>query len=80
MLKSISGSGLSTVFWFVEKSLDINFAFLKKESVFSKLERYTLSIYIIELLNNKLHELSPPGGSVSPPGGFASLLFDQGVP
>ena len=34
----------------------------------------------IELLNNKLHGLSPPGGLVSPPGGFASLLFDQGVP
>jgi hypothetical protein len=35
-----------------------------------------------ELLNNKLHGLSPPGGLVSPPspGGFASLLFDQEVP
>ena len=26
---------------------------------------------------NKLHELSPPSGLVSPSGGFASLLFDQ---
>ena len=34
----------------------------------------------IELLNNKLHGLSPPGGLMSPPGEFASLLFDQGVP
>ena len=34
----------------------------------------------IELLNNKLHGLSPPGGLVSPPGRFASLSFDQGVP
>ena len=31
----------------------------------------------IELLNNKLHGLLPPGGLVSPSGGFASLLFDQ---
>ena len=35
---------------------------------------------LIELLNNKLHGLSPPGGLVSPSGRFASLLFDQGVP
>ena len=34
----------------------------------------------IELLNNKLHGLLPPGGLVSPSGGFASLSFDQGVP
>ena len=33
----------------------------------------------IELLNNKLLGLSPPGGFVSPSGGFASLLFDQAV-
>jgi hypothetical protein len=41
-----------------------------------------LSFYvvIIELKNNKLHGLLPPGGSVSPPGGFSSLYFDQGVP
>ena len=37
-------------------------------------------IIIIELLNNKLHGLLLPGGLVSPSGGFASLLFDQGVP
>ena len=35
---------------------------------------------IIEMLNNKLHVLSPPGGFVSPSGRFASLLFDQAVP
>ena len=35
---------------------------------------------VIELLKNKLHELSPPGGLVSAPGGFTSLLFDQWVP
>ena len=35
------------------------------------------SLLPIELLNNKLHGLSPPGGLVSPSGGFASLLFDQ---
>jgi hypothetical protein len=34
----------------------------------------------IELLNNKLHGLSPPGGLVSLSGGFALLLFDQRVP
>jgi hypothetical protein len=34
----------------------------------------------IEVLNNKLHGLLPPGGLVSPSGRFASLLFDQGVP
>ena len=33
----------------------------------------------IELLNNKLHGLSPPGGFVSPSGRFASLLFGQAV-
>ena len=32
---------------------------------------------IIELMINKTHGLSPPGGLVSPSGGFASLLFDQ---
>ena len=35
--------------------------------------------FVIELKNNKLHGLSPPGGSVSPPGRFTSFLFDQGV-
>ena len=34
----------------------------------------------IELKNNKLCGLSPPGGSVSPPGGFSFLSFDQVVP
>ena len=33
----------------------------------------------IELYNNRLHGLSPPGGLVSPSGGFASLLWDQGL-
>ena len=37
------------------------------------------SLDSIELKNNKLHGLWPPGGSVSPPGGFASRFFDQGV-
>ena len=32
----------------------------------------------IELLNNNSHGLSPPGGLVSPSGGFVSLLCDQG--
>ena len=32
------------------------------------------------LKNNKLHGLSPPGGLVPPPGGFASFFLDQGVP
>ena len=42
---------------------------------------YDLTVsFFIELLNNKLRGLSPPGGLVSPTGGFASLLFDQGVP
>ena len=34
----------------------------------------------IELIKNKLHGLSPPGGFESPLGGFASLLFNQAVP
>ena len=34
---------------------------------------------IIELLNNKLHGLSPSGGLVSPSGGFLLLLCDQGL-
>ena len=34
---------------------------------------------LIELLNNNSHGLSPPGGSVSPSGGFSSLLCDQGL-
>ena len=33
----------------------------------------------IELLNNNSHGLSPPGGLVSPSGGFVSLLCDQGL-
>jgi hypothetical protein len=36
--------------------------------------------HTIELKNNKLHGLLPPGGSVSPPDAFASLFFDQAVP
>ena len=36
--------------------------------------------FLIELLNNKLHWLSLPGGFVSPSGGFASLSYDQAVP
>ena len=32
-----------------------------------------------ELMNNKLLGLSPPGGLVSPYGGFVSLLYDQGL-
>ena len=40
-----------------------------------------VSTYLtIELLNNKSHGLSPSVGFVSPSGGFASLLFDQGAP
>ena len=35
------------------------------------------SLRTIELLNNKLHGLSAPGGFVSLSGGFSSLLFDQ---
>ena len=38
-----------------------------------KEERKKDSIYKI---NNKFHGLSPPGGLVSPSGGFASLAFD----
>ena len=37
------------------------------------------SILLIELYNNKLHGLLPSGGLVSPSGGFASLLCDQGL-
>ena len=33
----------------------------------------------IELLNNNSHGSSPPGGLVSPSGGFVSLLCDQGL-
>ena len=34
----------------------------------------------IDKIHNKSHGLSPPGGLVSPSGGFASLAFDQAVP
>ena len=36
--------------------------------------------FSIELMINELHGLLPSGCLVSPSGGFASLLFDQGVP
>jgi hypothetical protein len=36
--------------------------------------------FTIEKINNKNHGLLPPGGLVSPPGGFASLAFDKAVP
>ena len=39
----------------------------------------TFAIRLIELMINKLHGLLPYGGLVSPSGGFASLLFDQGL-
>ena len=42
-----------------------------------KLRKKRKEKLFIELLNNKLHGLLPPGGLVSPSGGFASLLFDQ---
>ena len=38
------------------------------------------SVLGIELLNNKFHGLSPPGGFVSSSGVFTSLSFDQAVP
>ena len=38
---------------------------------------YQTYVSSIELMINKLHGLSPSSGSVSPSGGFASLLFDQ---
>ena len=37
-------------------------------------------IRTIDKINNKNHGLLPLGGLVSPPGGFASLAFDQAVP
>ena len=48
--------------------------------ILAEIKQTLIKIYSIELLNNKLHGLLPPGGLVSPPGGFASLSFDQGVP
>ena len=51
--------------------------FYRYNSNWSKIDKNMLMNI---MLNNKLHELSPPGGSVSPSGGFASLSFDQGVP
>ena len=57
---------------------------LKSDSVsfdfFSLVQLLLRHLNSIELYNNKLHGLSPPGGFASPPVGFASLLFDQGVP
>ena len=38
-----------------------------------------LLLWSIELLNNNSHGLLPPGGLVSPSGGFVSLLCDQGL-
>ena len=41
---------------------------------------YLINEYsFIELLNNNSHGLSPPGGLVSPSGGFVSILCDQGL-
>ena len=38
------------------------------------------TLIVIELLKNNSHGLSPPGGLVSPSGGFVSLLCDQPGP
>ena len=35
---------------------------------------------LIDKINYKNHGLLPPGSLVSPPGGFASLVFDQAIP
>jgi len=40
----------------------------------------TKQLMIIDKINNKNHGLSPPGGLVSPSGGFALLALDQAVP
>ena len=40
-------------------------------------ERQAQVASAIELLNNNSHGLLPPGGLVSPSGGFLSLLCDQ---
>ena len=52
----------------------------KLEELTAAAKLYIPSTLNIELLNNKLHELSPPGGFVSPSGGFASLSFHQVLP
>ena len=55
---------------------------IRKNVVMSE-KREELSLYLIlspiELLNNNSHGLLPPGGLVSPSGGFVSLLCDQGL-
>ena len=53
----------------------------EKNAIFAqKRQPHFYVLLSIELINNKLYGLLPLGGFVSPPGGSASLLFDQGVP
>ena len=60
-------------------SLPIYFFRHGSVSVGNERKYFNLPTYriIIELLNNNSHGLSPPGGLVSPSGGFLSLLCDQ---
>ena len=61
-------------------SLGINYPYVRRQEQISYRTATEHKRYcFIELLNNKLHGLTPPGGLVSPPGGFASLLCDQGL-
>ena len=45
--------------------------------VYQREFKCSFQFWVIELMINKTHGLSPPGGLVSPSGGFSSLLFDQ---
>ena len=60
--------------------LEKRYKFVPKKNPKSKKDNTKVSTYIIELLKNNSHGLSPPGGLVSPSGGFVSLLCDQPGP
>ena len=63
-----------TKFQFLFEIVDIHF------NIYNPIEKKNCSGKSdIELLNNTSHGLSPPGGLVSPSGGVASLLCDQGL-
>ena len=83
-------AGSSPEDWLLDDSLDDSTGATVHNSDICKREveklRISAKLYIpipitlnIELYNNTLHGLSPPGGLVSPSGGFASLLCDQGL-
>ena len=60
------------------KHLSLTYAYLK--GVNRSLQFEAFYYQNIELPKTKLRGMSPPGGFVSPSGGFSLLLIDQAVP